>query len=216
MIPPRFRQRGQGRVRSLGRLKPCGLPVPELLGAGLGFALLRFVDAGRGALKGWLRRYDQPALGHAIVTQRDPVRADGVSEALPGVLPQCLGDHERDERARVGNPRAQAQLLEVGRIVLIVQFGICHQVPRRGRTLKGGHQRRGSLLEHRRIRRIALPTFGCTSGRWSLEYPWVMEMACSSRSGTYAPLREKLVVSRWLKRRSMPSGVQMATARSLN
>ena len=42
-------------------------------------------------------------------------------------------------------------------MVLVVQFGVCYQISRRGRGLKGRHQGLGALLENLGIRGIAMP-----------------------------------------------------------
>ena len=56
---------------------------------------------------------------------------------------------------RVIKPRC----LEVGGIVLMVEFRVCDQIPRAGGVLKGRHQRLRPLLEDLDVRRIAIPTF---------------------------------------------------------
>jgi len=70
-----------------------------------------------------------------------------------------LLNHLRHQLERVGNTRDKAELAEVGGIVFMVQLRICHQIPRRGGTLQGRHQRGGPLLENLRIRGIPIPTF---------------------------------------------------------
>ena len=57
-------------------------------------------------------------------------------------------------------------------IVLVVQFGICDQIPRAGRVLEGAHQRLRPFLEHCDVRGIAIPTFA-HKGHHRLETPSV-------------------------------------------
>ncbi len=72
MIAPRVGQRRQSGVSRLGSLKAWGLSMKEVLLDGFPFTVLCCGDAGLGALHGGLRRYHQPALGHAVVTQLGP------------------------------------------------------------------------------------------------------------------------------------------------
>ena len=120
------------QLSGLGGLKALGVQVKELLLDRICFALLSFVDAGLGAIQGGLRRHHQPALGHAIVTQLDTLIAGRLIETVPGVPPERLGHHVRDELERIGNTRDKAELAEVSSIILMVQFGVCHQIPRLG------------------------------------------------------------------------------------
>ena len=41
-------------------------------------------------------------------------------------------------------------------MVLVVQFGVCYQISRRGRGLQGRHQGLGALLKNLGIRSIAM------------------------------------------------------------
>src|SRR5712664_1849599 len=59
-------------------------------------------------------------------------------------------------------------------------------------------------------------TAGFQSGRCSLAEPWVIAMAWVSVSGTYAPVREKLVVSRQGNCRATSSCWHTASATSLH
>ena len=95
----------------------------------------------------------------------------------------------------------------------MVQFGVSHQILRRRRALQGRDQGFGALLENLCIRGLAVPTFAhkrhaTVLGHYEFQHrlfqirPVVfgiamrIVMACSSLSGTYAPVRAKLVVSR--------------------
>ena len=97
-----------------------------MCGDGLRFALTRFVDAGYSALKSRLRRHDQPALGHTIVTQHDVLRAGGIVETLPRIPRERLRDHLRDQLERMGNACDKAEVFEIGGIGLVVQFAVCY------------------------------------------------------------------------------------------
>ena len=133
--------------------------MKELLLDGFPFTLLRFGDARRGTLPGSVRRYHQPALGHAVVTQRETLVAGRVIDLVPRVPLERLADDLRHQLEGARNTRDKAELCQGGGIVLGVPLGICDQIPRRWRTRKGSHQGRSPLLENLRIRHIAIPTF---------------------------------------------------------
>ena len=133
--------------------------MKELLLDGLRFTLLRFADARLGALHGGLRRDHEPALGHAVVTQLEPLIAGRGIECVPRVPLERLADHLRHQLEGGWNARDKAELCQYGGRGLGVQFGIGDQRRRRGSIGKGRHQGLGPFLKNLRIRRIAIPTF---------------------------------------------------------
>ena len=119
---------GQGRQRLLGhfrRLDTLGVQVKVWLFDGRRFALPGVVDRRLGALKGRLRMHDHPALRHAIVASLKTLIAGLVIQTVPGVPQEGLRDHLRDRADGLGNPCDQAEVGEVGGIVLMGAFRVC-------------------------------------------------------------------------------------------
>jgi hypothetical protein len=96
--------------------------VKELLRDGRLFTLSGVGERRLGALQRGVRLDDQPALGHAIVAYLKALITRSVIEPMPGVPREGLRDHLRDRVQGVGNPCDEAEHLEVGSIVLMVEF----------------------------------------------------------------------------------------------
>jgi hypothetical protein len=102
----------------------------------------------------------------------------------------------------------------MGGIVLTVRFGIGDEIARAGRVFEGTHQCLSPLLEHLGVCRVAIPALAHKGDTTVLRHHQfqhrllqvrtivlgvavgVMQMACSSCSGSYSPVSAKLVVSR--------------------
>jgi hypothetical protein len=130
VIQPALGQRCQRVLGRLGRREALGLQMKERLFDSGVVALRGFIDRGLGTLKGGLRRDHQPALGHPVVAEFHTLIASGLIKRVPRVPRQGLLDHVRYDADGVSKAGDEAEALEVGGVVLGVEFGVRNQIAR--------------------------------------------------------------------------------------